>query len=100
MFLLVGPATNLATMLIVGKELGRQSLVVYLVTIVVFSLGFGWLTDLLIGHAPMFDATHMLHEHETASLLATLSATALVALTANGLRLRVARRRPEADSAG
>ncbi|HUU91537.1 MAG TPA: permease, partial [Phycisphaerae bacterium] len=44
-FLLVGPATNLATILTVGKMLGRASAALYVAMIAVFSLVFGAALD-------------------------------------------------------
>ncbi len=48
-FLLVGPATNAATMTVVAKLMGRRSLVIYLITIAVFALGLGIALDFLYG---------------------------------------------------
>ena len=44
-FLLVGPATNLATILTVGKMLGKASAALYVAMIAVFSLVFGAALD-------------------------------------------------------
>jgi len=48
-FLLAGPATNASTMTVVGHQLGRRSLAMYLGSIVVCSLLLGWGTNLLLG---------------------------------------------------
>jgi uncharacterized membrane protein YraQ (UPF0718 family) len=48
-FLLVGPATNIASFALVRKELGMKVTVVYLVGISVVSVGMGLLLELLIG---------------------------------------------------
>ncbi len=48
-FLLVGPATNVATMTVVGQLLGKKSLVVYLATTAGFALLFGYALDLIYG---------------------------------------------------
>jgi len=48
-FLLVGPATNMATMTVVYKLLGRRSLFIYLASIAVSSLGLGYLLNLIYG---------------------------------------------------
>jgi len=62
-FLLVGPATNLATVLTVGKMLGKGAAALYVVMIAVFSLVFGaaldaavdaWQIDLHMEHAHGF----------------------------------------------
>lgn len=46
-FLLAGPATNAATMTVIGRLLGRTSLAIYLVTISVCAVGFGLFLDLI-----------------------------------------------------
>ena len=43
--LMAGPAVNLASILVVRKALGRQFTWIYLLTIVVFSIGFGLLVN-------------------------------------------------------
>jgi len=45
--LLVGPATNVATMVAVGKFLGKRSLILYITSIVVLSLLLGLLLNWL-----------------------------------------------------
>jgi uncharacterized membrane protein YraQ (UPF0718 family) len=49
-FLLAGPATNLATLAVLRKELGYGVLSAYLGGIAVSSIGLGLLLDLLLGH--------------------------------------------------
>ena len=48
-FLLAGPATNAATIVLLMKILGRRAVVVYLVAIMVCALGFGFLLDATYG---------------------------------------------------
>lgn len=43
--LMAGPATNMATILVINKVLGRKTLLIYLSTIVFGSIGFGLLID-------------------------------------------------------
>ncbi len=50
-FLLAGPATNAATVTIVGKFWGRRATGVYLFAIAACSLLLGWLTNRLYGWA-------------------------------------------------
>ena len=45
-FLIAGPATNTVTITVVGKMLGRRSLVTYLVSIILMALGAGLAFDL------------------------------------------------------
>lgn len=58
-FLMAGPATNIATMGAVTRAFGARVLVIYLVTIAVFSVVFGLFFDFVIAAAP----TIMPHEH-------------------------------------
>jgi len=46
-FMLVGPATNIATMALVKNELGRRTLVIYLASVVGVGFAFGYLTNIL-----------------------------------------------------
>lgn len=46
-FLLAGPATNIASLIMVSGFLGRKSLVIYLGSIAISSLALGLLTDLI-----------------------------------------------------
>lgn len=50
-FLLVGPATNAATMTVVGRLLGAQRLRVYIGSLVVVSIGAGLLLDMFAADA-------------------------------------------------
>ena len=47
-FLMAGPATNVATMTVIGSTMGRRSLYVYLATIIIGASIFGLLTNWLI----------------------------------------------------
>ncbi|MCX6647296.1 MAG: SO_0444 family Cu/Zn efflux transporter [bacterium] len=49
-FLLAGPATNMATITVVGKTMGRKSLIIYLSSIAVTSLVAGYILDLICGN--------------------------------------------------
>ncbi len=46
-FLMTGPATNLATLVALWKILGRKNTVIYLLTIMISSIGFGVVLDLI-----------------------------------------------------
>ena len=48
-FLLAGPATNAATMTVVAKHLGKSTTVVYVTSIAICSLVFGWLVNRIYG---------------------------------------------------
>lgn len=47
-FLMAGPATNVATITVLGKTMGRKSLIIYLATIIGGAIIFGLLTNWLI----------------------------------------------------
>ncbi|MED5371325.1 MAG: copper ion binding protein [Myxococcota bacterium] len=59
-FLMAGPATNVATLGAVYRTLGKRPLAIYLGTIVVGSIGFGLLFD---GVIPVEALKHGGHEH-------------------------------------
>ena len=46
--LMAGPATNLAAILVIGKVMGRRTLVGYLVSILIGAFGFGMIVDYLL----------------------------------------------------
>ena len=48
-FMLVGPATNIATMGLVKRELGNRALAAYLGSVVGVGFAFGYLTNYLAG---------------------------------------------------
>jgi uncharacterized membrane protein YraQ (UPF0718 family) len=48
-FLLAGPATNAATMAVVGSTMGKRSLVIYLSSIAVSAVICGYILDLIFG---------------------------------------------------
>jgi len=66
-FLVVGPATNAATITLIANALGRKMVSIYLSVIAIFAIGFGfllnWIFDLLGDSA---DITAMHHSHGTA----------------------------------
>jgi hypothetical protein len=47
-FLMAGPATNVATMTVLGKTMGKKSLMIYLATIIGGAIFFGMLTNMFI----------------------------------------------------
>lgn len=60
-FLMAGPATNVATIAVLGKTMGRKSLIIYLSTIIGGAIIFGLLTNWLI---PVdFILSKILHIH-------------------------------------
>lgn len=49
-FMLAGPATNIATLGVVAKEMGRRALLGYLGGVLSVALVFGWLVNLLVAN--------------------------------------------------
>ena len=86
--LMAGPATNVATMAVIGSTLGKRSLWVYLVSIVGGALIFGMLVNELLprewitGAIPHLSGDHM-HEHP-AGWFSKAASLALGLLLVNG----------------
>ncbi|MBN2639275.1 MAG: permease [Bacteroidales bacterium] len=83
--LMAGPATNAATITMIGKVMGKKSLITYLSTIIAGALGFGLLIDYALPLQWFTTITyqHMAHgEHITWWQIA--SGIALSALIING----------------
>ena len=78
-FLMAGPATNVATIGAVYRTLGAAVLGLYLGTVVVMSLGFGLLFDQVLAAGPVLDAQHA-HAGGGVGVLAALVLLALLAL--------------------
>ena len=100
-FLIAGPATNVATLTVFTRALGRRVVAVYLGTIVVVSLAFGLAFEWLFPGAGLPIAMGQHHDH---GLMAQVTwwewatSAVLVAALARALWIRgvarVARRRP------
>ncbi len=99
-FLLVGPASNMATMVVVARDLGRKAMAAYLSSIVVVAVGFGLLVDLLIPAGLVRAAVHVHeHAHGGTAWWQYLLVAVFIALLVNGLRLRyLPPRKPAGES--
>lgn len=85
--LMAGPATNAATITMIGKVLGKRSLITYLGTIVVGALSFGLLIDyvLPLEWFTQIANQHLGHNHgEQLSWWQITSGVILLALIFNG----------------
>ena len=88
--LLAGPATNMATIAILFKEMGRSTVIIYLVGISLSSIGFGLLTDYVVAtngidiNAQIEGATEVIPEW-----IAIASIVVLIASAIKPLRRRV-----------
>ena len=59
--LMAGPAVNMASILVVRKALGNRFTWIYLLTIVVFAIGFGFLVNAIGLQIPMESMHHAAH---------------------------------------
>ncbi|NRA39800.1 MAG: SO_0444 family Cu/Zn efflux transporter [Planctomycetes bacterium] len=60
-FLMAGPATNIATIGAVASVLGKRALIVYLSVVIIASMGLGIVYDMFISGS--FAAPEMMHHH-------------------------------------
>lgn len=80
-FLLAGPATNAATMTVIAKHLGKATTVVYVATIAICSLVFGWLVNRIYGWLSIDVLDWASHaEHGSDSWVYLVSAFVLIGL--------------------
>jgi len=63
-FLMAGPATNISTIGVIGKELGRRSLLAYLSGIGVIALITGFIVDYLVGKFSIDVQGQIAHNHD------------------------------------
>ncbi len=93
--LMAGPATNAATITMIGKSLGRKSLVAYLASIIGGAVFFGLLVDYLLP-SNWFALTNHIHNHQHHSnyLLPAVSSVVLVILIINGWLMKYWKKYP------
>lgn len=87
-FMLAGPATNIATIGVVASELGKRALFAYLFSVIGVALAFGFLTDYLVSEYG-FTVAPMLGEHHHGILPYWLELSMAVLLAALLLRIVV-----------
>lgn len=65
-FLMAGPATNAATMAVIGKSIDRKTLIIYMITIISTAVIFGMLTNTFLPREWFtgFLSQHSDHNHE------------------------------------
>ncbi|PCK31980.1 SO_0444 family Cu/Zn efflux transporter [Pseudoalteromonas piscicida] len=78
-FMLAGPATNIATIGVVGKELGRRAVFAYLGGVIGVALFFGYLTDYLVTTYGFVVTPMIGEEHEVLPHWLTVSMGMLLA---------------------
>lgn len=81
-FLLAGPATNLATITVVWKSMGKKIALIYIGSLMFLSILFGIILDQFLGFLALDDvSTFGIHSHhESSSILGIVSAIILIAL--------------------
>ncbi|TMP37083.1 SO_0444 family Cu/Zn efflux transporter [Pseudoalteromonas rubra] len=79
-FMLAGPATNVATIGVVAKELGRRAVFAYLGAVIGVAIVFGFLTDWLVAQFGFTVAPMMGHDHEVLPYWLTLGSGVVLAL--------------------
>jgi uncharacterized protein len=89
-FLMAGPATNAATITVIGKVMGKKTLFTYLFSIITGALLFGTLINEFLPRDLFLNAIHHVHEgahqhHILPEWLQTGSAIVLTLLMINGL---------------
>ncbi len=62
--LMAGPATNVATMTVVGRVFGRQTLIIYLLSIIGGAIGFGLFINNFLPDIWFSKALNTVHHHE------------------------------------
>ncbi len=78
-FLMAGPATNIATLTVLWKTLGKKATIIYLFNIIIGSVLFAALFDYLFAGYQIIDTT-MIHNHHTFSIIKYLGSITLVVL--------------------
>ena len=95
-FMLAGPATNIATLGVVASELGKRAVASYLTGVIGVAIIFGFLTDMLVEHYDI-EVAPMLGEHHEVlpNWLSQLFALILVLLLVRLLALKFIPKRQE-----
>ena len=87
--LMAGPACNLASILVVNKVMGRKTLALYLISIILGSVSFGFLVDYLQFHGVVNFLGQLIEEkachHGGPSILSIISGIILSLLLFNAL---------------
>ncbi|KKO45426.1 permease [Arsukibacterium ikkense] len=77
-FMQAGPATNIATISVVYKELGKRALAAYLFGVIVMSVLFGWLLDQSLAYFDISVQGALQHQHSVLPGWLELSAALLL----------------------
>lgn len=89
-FLLVGPATNIASLGILSRELGIRAVALYLAGISLCAIALGLLTDAVLGNLAIASAATTAHEHGGLfGIMQWIAALLLLILAIRPLRQRI-----------
>ncbi len=80
-FMMAGPATNIATMGMIAKEMGTRTLVLYLTSVITTSILFGYGLNTLFAIAEFSLPNAQMHAHEHSSLQWLYLASAVLLAT-------------------
>lgn len=86
-FLMSGPATNIATMSVIYKILGKKNLFIYLITIIASSIGFGLLFDFVFPGLNIADSGYIV-SHLLGTNIKFILSVLLVVILFNALRIK------------
>ena len=87
-FLMAGPATNISTLGIIGKELGRRSLIAYLTAVGVVTLLTGFIVDYLVGLWNIDVQAQISHSQDIVPSVVAWAALLILIAVAIKLKLR------------
>lgn len=90
-FMLTGPATNIATLGVIKQELGGRSLIAYLMGVVVTAIVMGLACNALLKYMPLQVMPEVMSHGQHASWWAYASVGVLVLAVLNLLRVRIFR---------
>lgn len=100
--LMAGPAANFASIIIVGKSLGKKAAAIYLGTIILGAIAIGMIIDMFMprGWFPMSMVTGTTHCHLNVGLFPGLCSLLLIILLINALIRRYTSNRTKAMDKG
>ncbi len=91
-FLMAGPATNISTLGVIGKELGKRSLIAYVSGVTIVALITGYLVDFLISKFSIDVQSQISHSHEMVP--SVIAWAALLLLVGVVLKLKLGKNHP------
>ena len=101
--LMAGPACNIASILVIRKSLGLRTMVMYLISIVIGAVAFGYLIDVLqfngqVDFLSVLSTAEACHAEEGSGIIGWLSTMLLALMLVNALLLPKLKLRKRKDS--